>query len=222
MLQMKLERLAQYALATVGVLALGFCLMNVLESKFYENTEARNFDKELHIREGSRGASSGPIRPAVILRNGDVAGKLEIPRLNVSVMVVEGADTSDLKHAVGHISGTVLPWEPGNMGIAGHRDTFFRPLRLVRRNDKIELLTLGGVYRYRVVSTSVVQPWDVHVLDSTGRDTLTLVTCYPFYYVGPAPERFIVRAERLLGDGFQDGDQTIQHRPEDTPRIKCQ
>ena len=96
---MKLERLAQCALASAGVLALGFCLLNVLESKFYENTEARNFDKELHITEGSRGTSLGPIAPTVIPRNGDVVGKLEIPRLNVSVMVVEGADTSDLKHA---------------------------------------------------------------------------------------------------------------------------
>jgi len=198
----RLERLAQYALATAGTLALGFYLANVLESKFYQKTEARNFDKERRIREGSKGTSLGPIAPTVIPRNGDVVGKLEIPRLNVSVMVVEGADTSNLKHAVGHITGTVLPGELGNVGIAGHRDTSFRPLRLVQPNDTIALLTLRGAYQYRVVSTNVIQPRDVHVLDSAGSDTLTLVTCYPFYYVGPAPERFIVRAERLLGDGF--------------------
>jgi sortase A len=115
-------------------------------------------------------------------------------------MVVEGADPGDLKHAVGHITGTSLPGEPGNVGIAGHRDTFFRLLRFTQRGDKIALRTLRGTYRYRVISTTLVQPADVQVLNPIGRDTLTLVTCYPFYYVGPAPERFIVRAERLIGE----------------------
>ena len=83
------------------------------------------------------------------------------------------------------------------MGIAGHRDTFFRPLRNIRADDIITLATLRGEYRYRVVSTKVVSPDDVAVLDSDGNQILTLVTCYPFYYLGSAPERFIVRAERV-------------------------
>lgn len=213
-----MARLVQYALATAGVVALTFCLVSVLESELYESTEARDFDKELRIGEGNKGMPFGRIAPALVPRDGEVVGKLEIPRLNISVMVVEGADNGDLKHAVGHITGTVLPGEAGNVGIAGHRDSFFRPLRLVQLNDEIELRTLGGAYRYRVVSTSVVQPEDVRVLDSTGRDTLTLVTCYPFYYVGPAPERFIVRAERLSGDGSPDSKQAIQRRPEDSAK----
>jgi sortase A len=86
---------------------------------------------------------------------------------------------------------------PGNVGIAGHRDTFFRPLRNIQRNDIITLTTLHGEYRYRVVSTKVVGPYDIAVLDSDGNEILTLVTCYPFYFVGSAPDRFIVRAERV-------------------------
>jgi sortase A len=192
---MRFGTLAQYILTTAGVLALGFCLADYLESKFYEAAEARKFVKELQIIGESKVKSLQPIVPVIPRRNGDVVGQLEVPRLGISVMVVEGADGGDLKHAVGHITGTPLPGESGNVGIAGHRDTFFRPLRFVQRNDRIDLHTLRGTYHYRVVSTNLVQPSDVQVLNSTGRDALTLVTCYPFYYVGPAPERFIVRAE---------------------------
>jgi sortase A len=85
-------------------------------------------------------------------------GRLEIPRIGVSVMVVEGVDDSDLKRAVGHIPGTALPRDSGNVGLAGHRDSFFRPLRSIQRDDTIRVSTLQGEYRYRVVSTSVVGP----------------------------------------------------------------
>jgi sortase A len=131
--------------------------------------------------------------------DGGLVGRLEIPRLGLSVMVVEGDNSADLKRAVGHIPGTALPGEPGNVGIAGHRDTLFRPLRSIQRNDLIRLSTLEGDYGYRVVSTSVVGPEDVQVLSPTGKEALTMVTCFPFYYIGPAPKRFIVRAERSSG-----------------------
>ena len=114
-------------------------------------------------------------------------------------MVVEGVDERDLKRAAGHIPGTALPGETGNIGIAAHRDTFFRPLRFIEKSDAITLRTLHGTYRYRVVSTKVVAPDDVQVLYPTGRDTLTLVTCFPFYYIGAAPHRFIVTARRVSG-----------------------
>jgi len=156
----------------------------------------------------AKGSTSDPIAPVVTRRDGEVVGQLEIPRLGVFVIVVEGADPGDLKHAVGHITGTSLPGESGNVGIAGNRDTFFRPLRFTQRGDKIALRTLRGTYRYRVISRTLVRPADVQVLNSIGRDTLTLVTCYPFYYVGPAPERFIVRAERLTGNEQSSGRST--------------
>jgi sortase A len=125
-------------------------------------------------------------------------GRIDIPRLGVSAIVIEGDGTTTLRRAVGHIPGTALPGEPGNVGISGHRDTFFRPLRNIRRNDIVTLTTLQGEYRYRVLSTRIVTPNNVAVLDPSTNETLTLVTCYPFYFVGSAPNRFIVRAERVI------------------------
>jgi sortase A len=126
-----------------------------------------------------------------------VIGRLEIPRLKLSVMVREGADEGTLSRAVGHIPGTAFPGKIGNVGLAGHRDTFFRALRNIRADDTIELETTAGTYRYAVKSTRIVTPRDVSVLQASGGETLTLVTCYPFYYVGSAPKRFIVRATQL-------------------------
>jgi sortase A len=124
-------------------------------------------------------------------------GRIDIQRLGLSVIVVEGITSKALRRAAGHISGTALPGQPGNVGISAHRDTFFRPLRNIKQNDVITLTTLLGEYRYRVVSTKIVGPNDVAVLEPSGQEVLTLVTCYPFYFVGSAPDRFIVRAERI-------------------------
>lgn len=124
-------------------------------------------------------------------------GRLQIPRLNLSVMVVEGADAGTLQRAVGHIPGTALPGMPGNTGLSGHRDTFFRPLQDVRHHDLIKFTTRLGTYRYRVTSIKVVSPTEITVLDSIGTESLTLVTCHPFTFVGAAPRRFIVQAERI-------------------------
>ena len=112
-------------------------------------------------------------------------------------MILEGTDERTLQRAVGHIAGTALPGQPGNVALAGHRDTFFRGLRNIRANDEITLSTLRGSYRYRVDSTRVVGPEATEVLASSPEGALTLVTCYPFYFVGPAPKRFVVRAHLL-------------------------
>lgn len=111
-------------------------------------------------------------------------------------MVVEGVKPRSLKLAVGHIPGTALPGEPGNVGIAGHRDTFFRGLRRIRARDTITLTMPYGSYQYSVESTQIVDPTDVQVLQASSEPILTLVTCYPFYYVGPAPMRFVVKARQ--------------------------
>jgi sortase A len=126
-----------------------------------------------------------------------VIGRLEIPRLDMSVMVREGADGKTLHRAVGHIPGTALPGYAGNVALAGHRDTFFRALRNIKKDDTIELETENGTYRYLVESTEIVGPRDVGVLAASHGQTLTLVTCYPFYYIGSAPKRFIVRAAQV-------------------------
>jgi len=125
-------------------------------------------------------------------------GRLEIPRLGVSVIIMEGTSRTILGQAAGHIAGTMFPGQPGNIGISAHRDTFFRPLRNIRQSDTIMLTTPAGAYRYRVVSTHIVSPGDVGVLKSSDEQILTLVTCYPFYFIGPAPNRFIVRATRII------------------------
>ena len=115
-------------------------------------------------------------------------------------MILEGTDDSTLRRAVGHISGYSLPGQSGNLALAAHRDTFFRPLRNIRKDDEIKLATSNGSYRYRVDSTLVVEPEDTQVLDDSGEAILTLVTCYPFDYVGSPPRRFIVRAHRVTSE----------------------
>ena len=124
-------------------------------------------------------------------------GRLEIPRLGLSAMLLEGDDAGTLRRAAGHIPGTPLPGRLGNVGLSGHRGTFFRPLRNIRESDIIIVTTLEGEFRYRVLSIRVVSPDAVAVLNANPGEILTLVTRYPFYFVGPAPDRFIVRAERL-------------------------
>lgn len=121
---------------------------------------------------------------------------LRIPKIRLEVPVLPGTDDFTLNRAVGHIEDTALPGTDGNSGIAGHRDGFFRGLKDVGPADVIELETLRGKEVYRVERTWIVYPEDVSVLDATPTRSITLVTCYPFYHVGPAPQRYIVRAVR--------------------------
>jgi sortase A len=132
----------------------------------------------------------------------EALGRLEIPEADISVMVLEGTDESTLDRAVGRIAGTARLEETGNLGIAGHRDGFFRGLRHVTEGDAITLTTLAGVARYRVEQTLVVSPDRIDVLAATREPTLTLVTCFPFYHVGDAPERFIVQARRIAYEAW--------------------
>jgi sortase A len=119
---------------------------------------------------------------------------LRIPRLGLDVPVLEGTGEWTLDRAVGHIPGTARPGEIGNVGIAGHRDGFFRVLKDIAPGDLMELALATEVRRYRVRELSIVRPGDVGVLAPGRESLLTLVTCYPFYFVGSAPQRFIVRA----------------------------
>jgi sortase A len=122
-------------------------------------------------------------------------GRLEIPSLDLKVMVHDGTDPWSLNRAVGRIEGTSKPGEPGNLGIAGHRDGFFRSLRHLTPGESITLTTLEGRYEYKVDDIEIVAPDEIEVLEDGSRPSLTLVTCYPFYYVGSAPQRYIVKAE---------------------------
>lgn len=165
---------------------LGYCAFVTADAWIFQHRESRSLQEQIAAQPGSMAATP----------KGSI-GRLEIPRLGLSVMLMEGDDTKTLRRAVGHIPGTALPGQPGNVALSGHRDTFFRPLRNIRENDIIVVTTVQGEYRYRVASTRVVSADDVAVLNTSASEILTLVTCYPFYFVGAAPDRFIVRAERI-------------------------
>jgi sortase A len=122
---------------------------------------------------------------------------LRIPKIRLEVPVLPGTEDRTLDRGLGHIEHTAEPGTEGNVGVAGHRDGFFRGLKDVAVGDTIELDTLHGKEAYRVERMWVVEPDDVSVLDPTSTPTLTLVTCYPFYFIGSAPQRFIVRAVRV-------------------------
>jgi sortase A len=178
----------QRALVAGAILMLGYCGFVLLDTWIFQAQETAALE---------RFVPSGARRPPAVPEDG-LIGRMQVERLGVSVVVMEGTSDKTLRRAVGHIAGTALPGHTGNIGIAGHRDTFFRPLRNIKSSDVITLTTRGAEYRYRVVSTKVVHPDNVAVLNSDGNEILTLVTCYPFYFLGSAPERFIVRAERVL------------------------
>jgi sortase A len=131
--------------------------------------------------------------------SGDFIGEIDIPDVGISAVILEGSDEHTLRLGVGHIPGTAFPGDSGNVSLAAHRDTFFRPLRKISRNDEIRLITFNNSYKYRVDWTRVVSPDDINVLKPSKKPVLTLITCYPFYFVGSAPERFIVRAHRVAG-----------------------
>jgi sortase A len=136
-----------------------------------------------------------PMASAVVAPG--VIGELDIPRLKLSAVVAEGDDADTLKVAVGHLPDTSLPWQAGNSALAGHRDTFFRTLKRVRLGDEIRLATSHGEFRYRVDRTLVVEPEDLPVLTPSPEPRLTLITCFPFLYIGNASHRFVVQAHRL-------------------------
>ena len=178
----------QRALVAGAILMLGYCGFVLLDTWIFQAREAAALERFV--------PSQAPL-PVALPEDG-LIGRMQVERLGVSVVVMEGTSDKTLRRAVGHIAGTALPGRSGNIGIAGHRDTFFRPLRNIQSNDVITLTTRSGEYRYRVVSTKIVHPDNVAVLNSDGNEILTLVTCYPFYFLGSAPQRFIVRAERVL------------------------
>ncbi len=127
-------------------------------------------------------------------------GELRIPDLALNVPILSDFDPGSLLRGVGHIQGTAMPGGLGNMALAGHRDTFFRPLRRIRRGMVMQIAAQDGTFLYSVDSTEIVEPEEVRVLDIGSRPELTLITCYPFDYIGAAPHRFIVHAHLLSVD----------------------
>ena len=199
----------------VGILALGYVAVALLQASLYQAHEARRFDQARQAQMSTAPSSGSetpepPVPPVQFsqtdsaaiaspetLRTRPAWGRIEIDSIGLSSMILEGIDPGTLRRGVGHIPGTALPGQPGNVALAGHRDTFFRALRNIHKDDEITLETLDRSYRYRVDFTRVVAPGYIEALNSSDEATLTLVTCYPFSFVGPAPQRYIVRAHRL-------------------------
>jgi len=180
-------RRAARVLLAVGLLALMYAAYVVADATAYQALEQRHFERAK--------ADTAAAAPA----EGDPMGEIRIPRLGLTAMFAQGDSAAILQHAVGHVADTALPGAVGNVVLAGHRDTFFRPLKGVRAGDVITLRTGAGEFEYLVESTTVVPPSAVDVLQARGGRTLTLITCYPFGYLGSAPDRFIVRARETEG-----------------------
>jgi sortase A len=182
-------RWARGFLLLVGVVALTYVGFTLLEARLYQSSANDALLTQSETAETTNVPKS--------VRAGDVLGRIDVPRLGLSVAVLQGTSSRTLRLGAGHIEGTPLPGEPGNSGIAGHRDTFFRSLKDIRKDDEIQFQTATGLLRYEVDWIKIVGPDDTSVLHSSGDDsTLTLVTCYPFYLVGPAPKRFVVHARK--------------------------
>jgi sortase A len=184
----------QRVLLVCAFVLLGYCGFALVDAWIFQRRESRDLDR---LRAPRAYRTPPAARAAAPPAGIGLIGRLKIPRLGLSVMVVEGIDGTTLRRAAGHIPGTGLPGEPGNVGVAGHRDTFFRPLKDLRIDDEIQFSTVAGDFKYEVEWLKVVKPTDVAVLNPPGGKVMTLVTCYPFYYVGPAPQRWIVRARQV-------------------------
>jgi sortase A len=182
----------RYLFFITGSFALGYVGFTLLDARLYQVSAKRSLENQIQMEKEHTVAQP----PKAAVKAGDVLGRMDIPRLGVSVAVLQGTNSRMLRRGVGHIAGTPLPGEAGNSGIAGHRDTFFRELKDVRKDDEIDFQTATGLFRYQVDWVKVVAPDDLSVLTPSSEAALTLVTCYPFYFVGPAPNRFVVRAHK--------------------------
>ena len=190
-----MTRLVQRWLARLLIAGGAMALMWVAANLVWTTSVRRQYEATLE-RIRSAPAAEEPVAP-VSLPVGEPIGTLEIARIGLSGVVVEGDDDSVLDRAIGHLPDTPLPWHTGNSALAAHRDALFRPLRGVRPGDVLRLKTPHGDFDYVVRETVIVKPDDLWVLDPTPVSMLTLISCYPFNFIGNAPKRFIVRAERM-------------------------
>jgi len=184
-MRMYILRGACYFFLAFGILAMGYAGFVFADSHAYQALEMKKFKQ------------AGLLSEPHILAEGDVIGEIQVPRLGLNAIVVQGDSPANLRRAVGHLSKSALPGEWGNVALAGHRDTFFRTLRDIRLGDEIKFKTRERSFEYLVESIEVVAPTDIRVLKSSTGHDLTLLTCFPFHYVGPAPNRFVVRAREV-------------------------
>lgn len=203
----QITRAFRFLLLFAGICAVGYYCYGITNQHVYQAYENWVFDRQI-ARPPSAPVPSAPA-------NGAVLGRVEIERLHLSAIVREGVDANTLSIAVGHVPSSSLAGQPGNFVIAAHRDTLFRALKDIRTDDLVTLQTATKSYSYQVIGTRIVEPSDVSVLradggglfhfapNATRPELLTMITCYPFYYVGSAPKRFIVEAKLIPGDAMR-------------------
>lgn len=196
-------RIARYLSLASGAVLAGWPLYVTAGSAFAQWSGERVLAQQ---RQVSRNPVSTNARETIVTprapvpagahprKHGSVLGRFEIPRLQLSYILLEGTDDRTLDRSIGHIEGTGLPGQTGNIGIAGHRNTHFRKLEWIRRGDEILLRGPDRVDRYEVEWVRLFDPNGLEVLDPQHGPAITLVTCFPFEYVGAAPLRFVVRA----------------------------
>jgi sortase A len=212
---------AERLLVAAGLAALAWSAAAIAERHF-----AQHFAHETLV---TMSAVPAPLAPAAaasparraVPSTGAALADLTIPRVSLSAVVLQGSDAGTLRRGVGHIEHTAFPGESGNVALAGHRDSFFRPLQRVRVGDEVLLETPQGRMRYRVAWLRVVPPTEVSVLGPTAEPALTLVTCYPFWVFGQAPDRFIVRATRVsdVASGAPQTETRVVSHRDDGPAI---
>jgi sortase A len=174
----------------ISVILLAWVGWVIIQGRFYQASVTEYLKEQRKLPQ----RPAGPIEAELV--EGQTLGRMDIPRLGLSVAIFQGTKSKTLRIGAGHIEGTAIPGEAGNSGIAAHRDTFFRPLENIRTNDEIQIETARGFSHYQVDSIKIVAPDDIEVLAPTTESGVTLVTCYPFYFVGAAPNRFIVHAHK--------------------------
>jgi sortase A len=180
-------------LMITGVVLLGYVGETMIEGRVRQALGERRLERAWAASPRAQEVRAAPPRPSP----GDLLGRLEIPRLGLSALIAEGDEESTLRTAIGHLPQTPLPGQPGNVALAAHRDTLFRALRRIEVGDRVKVHSWEGEIEYEVTATQVVGPADVSVLAPSEHPTLTLITCYPFSYIGPAPKRFIVQARQV-------------------------
>lgn len=184
-------------LVLTGVAGIGAYLWSVADATWYQTSQTAAVFEQPRMPAPAlplMGVASRPAASWKTKADPQALGRLEIPKVKLAVIVREGIDGRTLRRAVGHVPGTALPGHAGNVVIAGHRDTFFRHLRRVERGDELRLTTAAGEFRYRVTGLKIVGEEAVEEMAFTAEPSLTLVTCFPFRYVGPATRRLVVSA----------------------------
>ena len=190
------------ALILFGCGCLGWVAFGLLQAKAFERFGEQRLaeaSRALHRHGAITGKTLKLAQAArTEARTSGVIGRISLPRAGISAIIAEGTTDTTLSRSVGHVPGSAFPGENGNTVLAAHRETHFRGLKMVQTGDRAILTTPDGAFEYRVESTSIVGPADTEVMQETPDSMLTLITCYPFNYLGHAPQRYVVRARQVL------------------------